>query len=117
LPDLQQNLERAAWRDVQALLSDTDRSVLHAQPKVVSAISLPQAIIEYARAEAIDLIITGTHGRGAFKQLLLGSVAERVVRTAPCPVLTVRLQERDFVIPESKAVGEPVRATADRRTS
>jgi len=45
-------------------------------------------------AEAIDadLIIIGTHGRGGLSHLLLGSVAEKVVRKAPCPVLTVRPQ-------------------------
>ena len=46
-------------------------------------------IVEYARTESIDLIVMGTHGRGALQHLLMGSVAERVVRSAPCPVLTV----------------------------
>ena len=49
-----------------------------------------KAITEYAAAHEIDLIVLGTHGRGGMAHLLLGSVAERVVRTAPCPVLTVR---------------------------
>jgi len=48
------------------------------------------AILECARDNAIDLIVVGTHGRGGVAHFLLGSVAERVVRTAPCPVLTVR---------------------------
>jgi nucleotide-binding universal stress UspA family protein len=47
-------------------------------------------IVEYARAESIDLIVMGTHGRSGAAHLFLGSVAERVVRTASCPVLTVR---------------------------
>ena len=47
-------------------------------------------IVEYARLESIDLIVMGTHGRSGVAHLFLGSVAERVVRTAPCPVLTVR---------------------------
>ncbi|MBI2216878.1 MAG: universal stress protein [Candidatus Rokubacteria bacterium] len=46
-------------------------------------------IVKYARDHAIDLIIMGTHGRTGMSRALLGSVAERVVRTAPCPVLTV----------------------------
>ena len=54
------------------------------------------AIVEYARANNIDLIVIGTHGRGAVAHLLLGSVAERVVRLAPCPVLTVKQREREF---------------------
>jgi universal stress protein A len=47
-------------------------------------------IADVARRRASDLIVMGTHGRGGFAHLLLGSVAERVVRTAPCAVLTVR---------------------------
>ena len=49
-----------------------------------------KAIIECAHARAADLIVMGTHGRGGMAHLLLGSVAERVVRTSDCPVLTVR---------------------------
>jgi nucleotide-binding universal stress UspA family protein len=49
-----------------------------------------RAIAEQALRRGTDLIIMGTHGRSGFAHLLLGSVAERVVRTAPCPVLTVR---------------------------
>jgi nucleotide-binding universal stress UspA family protein len=48
------------------------------------------SIVEYASGHGIDLIVMGTHGRGGMSHLLMGSVAERVVRTAPCPVLTVR---------------------------
>jgi nucleotide-binding universal stress UspA family protein len=48
------------------------------------------SIVEYAGSHDIDLIVMGTHGRGGMSHLLMGSVAERVVRTAPCPVLTVR---------------------------
>jgi nucleotide-binding universal stress UspA family protein len=48
------------------------------------------SITDYARTERFDLIVMGTHGRTGLSHALLGSVAERVVRTAPCPVLTVR---------------------------
>ena len=41
----------------------------------------------------------GTHGRGGVKRLIIGSVAENVVRSAKCPVLTVREPEREFVLP------------------
>jgi universal stress protein A len=49
-----------------------------------------QEIVAYAEAQHIDLIVIGTHGRGPLGHMLLGSVAEKVVRRAPCPVLTVR---------------------------
>lgn len=48
------------------------------------------AIIEYAKAFGIDLIVMGTHGRSGLAHLFMGSVAERVLRYAPCPVLTLR---------------------------
>jgi nucleotide-binding universal stress UspA family protein len=56
-------------------------------------------VIRYARDEKIDLIVLGTHGRGPIAHMLLGSVAERVVRKAPCPVLTVRETQHEFVLP------------------
>jgi nucleotide-binding universal stress UspA family protein len=56
-------------------------------------------IVRYAKERGIDLIIVGTHGRGFVAHMLIGSVAERVVRTAPCPVLTVRHPEHEFVLP------------------
>jgi nucleotide-binding universal stress UspA family protein len=56
-------------------------------------------IIRYARENEIDLIVISTHGRSGLKHALFGSVAEKVVRKAPCPVLVVKQDERDFVIP------------------
>lgn len=50
-------------------------------------------IVELASDEHADLVIMGTHGRGGVSRVLLGSVADRVIRTAPCPVLTVRKPE------------------------
>lgn len=57
-------------------------------------------INRYAKREEVDLIVLGTHGRTGLKHFLLGSVAERVVRSAPCPVLTVRHPEHEFVLPD-----------------
>lgn len=56
-------------------------------------------IVQYAKDNGIDLIVMGTHGRGAVEHMLLGSVAEKVVRKAPCPVLTVRKPGHTFVMP------------------
>lgn len=56
-------------------------------------------IIYHAKENSVDLIIMGTHGRSGLAHLLMGSVAERVVRKAPCPVLTVRDPEHEFVMP------------------
>ena len=56
-------------------------------------------IIRVAKERKSDLIVIGTHGRGALKQRLLGSVAEKVVRKAPCPVLSVRDPGHEFTMP------------------
>ena len=50
-------------------------------------------IVDVAKSEQADLIVIGTHGRGGLDRALLGSVADRVIRTAPCPVVTVRTTE------------------------
>jgi nucleotide-binding universal stress UspA family protein len=56
-------------------------------------------IIRFAKEKEIDLIIMGTHGHSGLAHVLLGSVTEKVVRKAPCPVLTVRHPEHEFVHP------------------
>lgn len=56
-------------------------------------------IIRYAKDQEIDLIVMGTHGRTGLAHVLLGSVAEKVVRKSPCPVLTVRPSEHKFEMP------------------
>lgn len=100
-PDLQRDLEASADKQVHALLGDEDRQTLRAEAIVISSNTPALAITDYARVAAIDLIVMGTHGRGAVAHLLMGSVAERVVRTAPCPVLTVRHPEHEFVLPDA----------------
>lgn len=57
----------------------------------------PDAIVDVARKTKADLIIVSTHGRTGLKHVFLGSVAEKIVRHAPCPVLVVREKEHDFV--------------------
>ncbi len=56
-------------------------------------------IIAYARKHQVDMIVMGTHGRGAIAHMLLGSTTEKVVRKSPCAVLTVRADEPEFVMP------------------
>ena len=51
---------------------------------------VPDAITDYARAEHIDLIVMSTHGRGGISRWVYGSVAEKVLQAAPCPVLLIR---------------------------
>jgi nucleotide-binding universal stress UspA family protein len=57
-----------------------------------------EEICSYARKNNIDLLVCGTHGRTGIKHLLLGSVAERLIRVSPCPVLTVRHPQHDFIV-------------------
>jgi nucleotide-binding universal stress UspA family protein len=54
-----------------------------------------EGVVSYATDTGIDLIVIATHGRTGLSHVLLGSVAERIVREAPCPVLTIRNRDRD----------------------
>jgi nucleotide-binding universal stress UspA family protein len=82
-------LEVAARRALEDRLTAEDRA-----RGTVTALETSdepaKEIIQYARETGIDLIVMGTHGRTGLPHVLLGSVAEHVVRTAPCPVLTLR---------------------------
>jgi nucleotide-binding universal stress UspA family protein len=100
-PDMQKDIEEAARTQVARLLSDEDRATLGAKGVVCTSNSPALEIVSYAQEAKVDLIVMGTHGRGPMAHLLMGSVAERVVRTAPCPVLTVRHPEHEFVLPDA----------------
>ena len=101
LPELQADLEKAARRDLDNLITDDDRRTIAVVPALQTSPNISAAIVSYALDHDIDLIVTGTHGRGAVSHLFMGSVAERLVRSAPCPVLTVRAHERDFIAPDA----------------
>jgi nucleotide-binding universal stress UspA family protein len=94
-------IEVGITRRLLDVLSDEDRTELHAIPVIRKSDSPAEEIVKYAQAEQVDLIVLGTHGRPGFTHLLMGSVAEKVVRTAPCPVLTLRHPEREFVFADA----------------
>lgn len=83
--DLERSL--AAWREEAA------RRCGAAVRSMARAGSPAAEIVKLARDEAVDLLVLATHGRKGFAHLVLGSVAERVVREAPCPVLIIRQKE------------------------
>lgn len=56
-------------------------------------------IIDYIKEHGVDLVVMGTHGRSGIEHILIGSVAEKVVRKSPCPVLTVRPKDKAFKMP------------------
>lgn len=101
---LQSEVEQAAGKQLEATITEEDRRTLGAKTVLQTSNAPAHAIVTYARDANIDLIVLGTHGRGGMAHMLLGSVAERVVRTAPCPVLTVRQLVREPSPQESPRV-------------
>jgi universal stress protein A len=96
-------VEARCFEDARARLQDVltphDRTRYKATTDVVAGTSA-RSILDYAREQGIDLIVMGTHGRGGFSHLLMGSVAEKVVRQAACPVMTVRQPLPAVHVPE-----------------
>ncbi len=103
-PFVQQDIEASAAKQTDQLLTAEERRTQQGIAVTLTGGSPAAAIVEYARGHDIDLAVLGTHGRGPLSHLLMGSVAERVVRTAPCPVLTVRDPQHEFVLPDALAV-------------
>jgi len=101
---LQREVEESARKQLDSMVTDEDRRTLAAKTVTKTSNSPALSIVSYARDAHIDLIIVGTHGRGGMAHLFMGSVAERVVRAAPCPVLTVRNPEHGFVLPDALQV-------------
>ena len=109
-----ETLNQAARSQLHTVL--TPEEIQRWQAHLALRTGTPYAeIVRYAKDHAIDLIVIGTHGRGPFGHFLLGSVAEKVVRYADCPVLTVRQPRSDptvalNAIPVSVPLGTPVQA-------
>jgi|SRR5579872_3958570 len=99
--DLQRDVDETARHEVTELVLDSDHSGPPTIQVVLTSSRPALTIVQYAETHDIDLIVVGTHGRGSFAHLVMGSVAEEVVRLAPCPVLTVRHPEHEFVIPDT----------------
>jgi nucleotide-binding universal stress UspA family protein len=93
-----EEMERNTRERLNKVLSDADLARFRSR-LVLKKGSPFVEIVRYAKREDIDLIVMGTHGRGPIAHMLMGSVAEKVVRKAPCPVLTVRHPEHEFVMP------------------
>lgn len=105
-----ETMQNAAHDRLRHLLTDVDANELQPQCSMRLG-AAPEAIVDYAQEHDIDLIVMGTHGRTGLARVLLGSVAETVVRTAPCPVLTVHYPERKLVVP-SVVIETPFEARA-----
>jgi len=108
------NLDEDARARLHDLVDGRADAPPHTVVTVVHSMNPANAILEYAAAHAIDFIVMGTHGRGLVAQLLLGSVTETVVRSAACPVLTVRASDGDATAtnaPHRRARPKTARAT------
>jgi nucleotide-binding universal stress UspA family protein len=98
---LQAELAASARQTLDRIVTNEDRTQLKAVTAVRTGHSPAFEIAAYAKAEGIDIILMGTHGRGMMGHLLMGNVAEKVVRIAPCPVLTVHHPEHGLIRPDA----------------
>ena len=90
LAQIQTAVTDSAKDQLRELALQEQRAGLTVESTLVVSTRAASAIVTFARENDIDLIVMGTHGRGAMLRMMLGSVAEHVVRTAPCPVMVVR---------------------------
>jgi nucleotide-binding universal stress UspA family protein len=86
-----------AERDLAVLAAEAHTNGAQSVHSFVRMGHAPNEITKAARDLDVDLIIISTHGYTSWRHLCIGSTAERVVRTAPCPVLVVREKEHEFI--------------------
>ena len=87
--DLQRSMRAQAQKQLDRLVAKAKAARVRARGVLYEGVAA-DAIVRAARAKRAKLVVMGTHGRTGLTRLFMGSVAERVVGTAPCPVLTVR---------------------------
>lgn len=82
-------LEESSTKTMDTIINDNIPGDLECQ-KVIRSGDPAQEIDQVAKDENVDLLVISTHGRSGLKHLLFGSVAEKIIRHTPCPVLTIK---------------------------
>lgn len=90
IEELYKSMHESAQERLGAAAEEHASDGLEVHQHQERGIAAPGVILDYVEEQDIDLVVMGTHGRRGLRRMLLGSVAEEVVRLAPCPVLTVR---------------------------
>ncbi len=101
VPELRLPVEQIQTQ-CEELLGELTKRYGELHPKITGKVVMGTPFLEIireAREGEFDLIVVGTHGRAGLKHVLIGSVAEKVVRKAPCPVLSVKSPGHEFVMP------------------
>ncbi len=96
IPD-EETLEQLRMKLLDCIPEDI-RDDMDVEATVIQGIPFAE-IISTAKEKEIDMIVIGSHGRTGISHMMLGSVSEKVVRKAPCPVLTVRQPGHEFMMP------------------
>jgi nucleotide-binding universal stress UspA family protein len=96
--DLVEDMQKSAMREMDKWYGEVAATVKDVEKMIVRGVPFVE-IIRTAKEKNVDMIVIGTHGRTGIDHMLFGSTAEKVVRKAPCPVLTVRIAGRDFKMP------------------
>ena len=96
--DLGEDMQKSAWNEMGKWATEAGAKVKDVEKMVVRGVPFVE-IIRTAREKNVDVIVIGTHGRTGIDHMLFGSTAEKVVRKADCPVLTVRVSGKQFKMP------------------
>jgi universal stress protein A len=87
---IEKNIEKEVEKDFEKIIKGIDVPA----KKIIKTGVVFIEIIDYIKEENIDLVVMGTHGRSGIEHILIGSVAEKILRKSPCPVLTIRPKEK-----------------------
>jgi nucleotide-binding universal stress UspA family protein len=92
LDEMYEEMQKGAEKEIEKVGAEMRVELKNVETKVVRGVPYEE-IRRFARENGMDLIIMGTHGRSGFDRIVFGSTAEKVVRNAVCPVLTIRTQK------------------------
>jgi len=98
LPQLYIEFEQNASERLEEMVDSMVPEEFHCDTYILHGVPFYE-IIQFAKKEQADLIIIGGHGRTGLKQVLFGHTAEKVVKKAPCPVLSIKHPESEFAMP------------------